>query len=163
MLGLMNNRTHPTSWNVSGALVSGRRGYIGGREPLYNNCLDLEAAIELYFEDRNTSGKQATYTGLTSWLGFHSPDALDEYKRPSHPFHSVVLRARQRIEDNLEVLLHEGKSTTGAIFTLKHHADWKDTRTIEASDKFTIVGIAGYVQEALQSSTLASEIEDEGN
>ncbi|WP_279343488.1 terminase small subunit [Fundidesulfovibrio terrae] len=159
----MNNRLYPTRWNVPGATVKGRKGYVAGREPLYNNCMDLEAAIELYFEYRGEDRKPATYTGLTAWLGFRSPDALDEYKNPSHPFHGVVFRARQRIEDALEISLHQGKTTAGAIFTLKHHANWRDTRNVEVSGKFTIVGIAGYVREALETNTLAPGIQGEGD
>jgi len=115
-----------------------------GRPPLYNNCLDLEAAIEMYFEEcdegevrevYDTKSKSVkkivqklpyTMAGLSRVCGFATRNALWEYEQKGE-FSDTVKRARQRIEEQRNVRMLTGDAAAvPSIFDLKNNFGWVD-------------------------------------
>lgn len=104
----------------------------GGRPPKYNNCLDLDAACELYFDECKDNTKGPTVTGLALALGFVDRQSLyDNEKNPE--FSCVIKRARTVVEASYEEALQHN-SPTGAIFALKNMG-WRDRQEQEISGK----------------------------
>lgn len=119
-----------------------------GRPRLYNNCLDMDAAIELYFEDceagvlRDYIDKRGqlaqrverippTIAGLCRNIGFDDRHALAVYEDREEArfegFSAVIKRARSRIEELISSgMLNNGLSTIGSIFYLKNHCGYRD-------------------------------------
>lgn len=98
-----------------------------GRPPIYNNCLDMDAACELYFEQCDEKAEPYTIPGLAYALGFCDKETLGEYgARPD--FSRVVKGARLRIESQRAVaVVSTEKNPAGKIFDLKANFGWRDT------------------------------------
>lgn len=120
-----------------------------GRPPLYNNCLDMDADIELYFEECLTGQERQRYdkkrqevitvveripptiAGMCRHLGFEDRHALTTYEERDEArregFSAVIKRARSRIEEIVSTgMLSNDLSTVGSIFYLKNHCGYKD-------------------------------------
>lgn len=105
----------------------------GGRPPLYDDPLVMEAKIEQYFDGLETSGKPPTVAGLCYFLGFSDRHALSEYEK-REGFSSTVKSARLRIEvDRSERLISSGTPTAGIIFDLTNNHNWKNPQHMKHS------------------------------
>lgn len=100
----------------------------GGRPPLYNNCMDLEAACELYFEKCEEKNIRPLITGLALDLGFVNRQSLYDYQE-NHEFSGIIKKARAMVEASYENMLGTG-SPTGAIFALKNMG-WRDKQEVK--------------------------------
>jgi hypothetical protein len=107
----------------------------------FKTAKELEAAIEEYFawcdnRVRSVYIKEAgdnvpisdpapyTMSGLAYALGIDRRTLLDYSKRES--FFPLVKAARQKVENDVETRLMEGKNQAGAIFNLKNNFAWVD-------------------------------------
>jgi hypothetical protein len=129
-----------------------------GRPPLYNNCMDMEAACELYFETCDEgelidhvlkTGEVVklrrpipyTMTGLALALGFCDRQALWNYKERnegSENFVDTIKRARARIEEQRSRQLLDGSNPVGKIFDLKNNFGWVDKHEVEANTSISV-------------------------
>ena len=105
---------------------------MAGQPPKYNNCLDLDAAIEIYFDDCEENKIHPTVAGLAYSLGM-SRRSITNYKNRDE-FFPTIKKARLRIEAHLEQCLY-GNSVTGVIFNLKNNFEWKDKTEQESYGK----------------------------
>lgn len=94
-----------------------------GRPLKYNNCLDLDSACNLYFEDCEETKKHPTITGLALALGMDRKGITNYAKRDE--FFPTIKKARLYVESYLEQKLYSGQ-VAGVIFNLKNNFDWKD-------------------------------------
>lgn len=118
----------------------------GGRPPLYTSEDELKRIIDEYFDycdnriQRVYSAKSdgvieiidpAPYTmsGLARALDM-SRDTLVEYSKKDQ-FSDTIRRARNRVHEDVERRLMEGKAQTGAIFNLKNNFGWKDKSEVD--------------------------------
>ena len=76
----------------------------------------------------------ATITGLALHLDT-TRETLCDYEQKDE-FSDAVKRAKLRVENFAERMLHIGKNQTGAIFALKNFG-WKDTKQIDADVNLT--------------------------
>ena len=118
-----------------------------GRPPLYNNCLDLNAAIELYFEQQEEADEYPTVTGLALALGFTTRLALIHYEngergnsdQETADFVNAVKSAKSRIEAKIEQGLLSGKTNpVGKIFNLKNNFGWVDRQEVVGNTGVTV-------------------------
>lgn len=104
----------------------------GGRPPKFKTAVEMQKAIELYFEscwivDKDGERKQITpytVTGLANALGMERK-ALLEYQEKDE-FSNTIKEAKRKVAQYVEEYLFLGKNQTGAIFNLKNNFDWKD-------------------------------------
>lgn len=101
-----------------------------GRPPHWNNCYDLDAMCEMYFEDCKENDKHPGVVGLAVFLGVDRQTILDYSKKPE--FSGTIKKAKARVEAYLEQHLY-GNSVTGSIFNLKNNFGWKDKTEVESS------------------------------
>lgn len=118
-----------------------------GRPPRFNNCLDLNAAIDLYFEEREGKEEYPTVTGLALALGFNSRQSLLNYEngvigdsdQQRGEFLDAVKSAKARIEDAIEQGLLSGKTNpVGKIFNLKNNFGWVDRQEVIGNTGVTV-------------------------
>lgn len=95
----------------------------------YNNCLDLDAACELYFEDCEEKQRHPTISGLALALGFKNRRSITDYK-DNKEFSHTIKKARLYVESYLENQLYSG-SVAGVIFNLKNNFGWKDKTEVD--------------------------------
>jgi hypothetical protein len=122
-----------------------------GRPKAFDNCLDLDGLIELYFESsvvevndlklsdfiesdadgtpRFYKQNPITMSGLANFLGVDRKTIVN-YTRDDD-FFPTIKRARARVEEYVENYLFTGKNIAGAIFNLKNNFDWSDKHTLE--------------------------------
>lgn len=128
-----------------------------GRPPKYNNCLDLLADIDDYFDTcdagrpvyiKDKRGNETaehrpipyTIAGLQLHLEMYSDNAVEELSARSEDFSRCVKYARGRIHSQREVGLLDGSSNTiGSIFWLKARAGWRDQPEQAQSGGITVV------------------------
>lgn len=103
----------------------------GGRPSKYDNCLDFDAACELYFDEMAEKEIYPTVTGLALALGFCDRQSLYDYENKEE-FSCIIKRARLRVENGYEQQLQR-QSVTGAIFALKNMG-WKDKQEREITN-----------------------------
>lgn len=103
----------------------------GGRPPRFSNCLDLDAAIQLYFEECEENRERPTITKLALALGYSDRQSLYDNEKNS-AFSCIIKRARLIVESKYEDLLCSGSNPTGAIFALKNMG-WSDKQEIAHS------------------------------
>ena len=132
-----------------------------GRPPIYNNCIDLDGAIELYFESRQlplpdncakdsdghithpdgsiTYYKQLplTMSGLAIACGMDRETLLRYGKKDGYSdhFRGPIKRAKDRVQSYVEEYLFNGKNTVGAIFNLKNNFSWVDRQEVGMDDQ----------------------------
>ena len=121
-----------------------------GRPPAYQSVEELQAKINEYFERGvNTravvvgsgNNKQVvempcpTITGLVLYLGFCDRQSFYAYENKPL-FNYTIKKARSRIEQVYEELLHAGLGA-GAIFALKNFG-WVDKTEIQTKTEITI-------------------------
>ena len=105
----------------------------GGRPPLYDDPLVMEAKIDQYFDDLEENCKPPTIAGLCFFLGFSDRHALSEYEK-REGFSATVKKARLRIEvDRSERLISSGTPTAGLIFDLTNNHGWKNPQHMKHS------------------------------
>lgn len=118
-------------------------GNEGGRPALFTNAIDLQNAIDQYFNDCPDkrgiiAGENIidipvyTISGLAYHLGFESRQSLYDYQ-DNIEFSCIIKRARLRIESKYEQNL-SFNNATGSIFALKN-MDWKDSQAIDHTTK----------------------------
>lgn len=128
-----------------------------GRPPKYNNCLDLLADIDDYFDTcdagrlvyiKDKKGVETaehrpipyTVAGLQVHLELYGQSWQEELERRSSDFSDCMKYARGRIESQREVGLLDGSSNTiGSIFWLKARAGWRDQPEQAQSGGITVV------------------------
>ncbi len=90
-----------------------------GRPPLYNNCMDLDAMCELYFEEKEQTGEPVLISELPLFIGFGSRYTwYDLEEKPE--FYHVVKKVRHRLETECERAMMKDKgSPIKHIFRLK--------------------------------------------
>ena len=93
-----------------------------GRPPKYNTPEEMQAAIDVYFDE----AVPPTVTGLALHLGFDSREGLLYYESEKPEFLSTIKRAKSRIAEFLEQQLYRPATVTGIIFNLKNNFGWKD-------------------------------------
>ena len=120
--------------------------HAGGRPPKYTNPEELERVIEEYFDYCDNRTKKVwiektqteamisdpapyTMSGLARALGL-SRQGLIEYAAKDM-FSDAIKEARERVHEDVETRLMEGKAQTGAIFNLKNNFSWKDQAEID--------------------------------
>lgn len=109
----------------------------GGRPLLFNNCLDLDAAIELFFEECEEKEWVPTVTGLAVALNTNRWTINNYSKRDE--FFTPVNRARIRIEMYVEQQLFAGKSPKGAMFNLSNNfSDWKEKQEVDQKTEHSL-------------------------
>jgi hypothetical protein len=116
-------------------------GNKGGKPPFYDNPIDLQNAIDEYFnncpdkkiiihEGNKIEIDVFTICGLALYLGFSTRKSLIDYEGKIE-FVNVIKKAKLRIENIYEQNLHYN-SPTGSIFALKNMG-WSDKTEIEHS------------------------------
>lgn len=120
--------------------------HAGGRPPLYKTPEDMQKIIDEYFEWSDNRTKKVwddkaqkefmisdpapyTMSGLARRLGMER-NTLIEYAHKDK-FISTIKKARERVHEDVEIRLMEGKNQTGAIFNLKNNFNWKDAKQYE--------------------------------
>lgn len=109
----------------------------------YKTVEEMQAAIDKFFEDRDSQDRPYTITGLALALGFTSRQALLNYEgytdEEDKPFFDTIKKAKGKVEDSVEEKLLSGKyNATGGIFNLKNNFDWKDKQEVENSGTQTL-------------------------
>ncbi|SOB60629.1 conserved protein of unknown function [Pseudodesulfovibrio profundus] len=90
-----------------------------GRPPLYNNCMDLDAMCELYFEEKLESGEPVLISELPFYIGFGSRHAVFDLEQ-NPEFSNVIKKARHRLEIECEKAMMKDKGNpTKHIFRIK--------------------------------------------
>ena len=130
-------------------------GNSGGRPPFFESVIDLDNAIDDYFNNgikkrKVVVGKPPnqqvvelevpTITGLCYYLGFESRQSFYDYEK-NEEFSYTIKRSRLFIEKEYEEQLSVG-NTVGAIFALKNMG-WKDKTETEHSGELTVKQITG--------------------
>lgn len=108
-----------------------------GRPPLYNNCLDLAAACEMYFEQQDEKEKPYTVPGLAVAIGFASRQSILEYRHKDQ-FADTLKAALARIEAQRNEQLLTSPHAAGKIFDLKNNFGWKDKTEVETTVNTTV-------------------------
>lgn len=109
-----------------------------GRPPLYNNCMDLDAMIQMYFDDMDEQDRPYTIAGIVYYLGFNDKDAVARY-RDKPDFSGPLKRARLRIESQRsEQLLSSKGNPVGKIFDLKANFGWVDRVEVVGNTGVTV-------------------------
>lgn len=147
---------HAAAVSESGATLTSH-GKRKGRPPKYNNCLDLLADIDDYFDtcdagrmvtirdkrgQEHAEHKPIPYTvgALGLHLEMYSGNWAEELGSASEDFSRCLKYARNRIESQREVGLLDGSSNViGSIFWLKARAGWRDTPEVADSRGITVV------------------------
>jgi len=101
-----------------------------GRPPHWNNCLDLAAQCEMYFEYCEENDKHPGIVGLSVFLDCDRHALYDYAKKPE--FSHIIKKYKARVEAYLEERL-QANASTGSIFNLKCNFGWRDVQTIEQS------------------------------
>jgi hypothetical protein len=108
-----------------------------GKPALFDNCLDLDAMCQLYFDDADAKGFPYTVPDLALFLGFSGRQALYDYEhvnKNKHDYAYTIKRAKSRIEAQRVRSLIEGKGhPAGRIFDLKNNFGYKDKQDIETN------------------------------
>lgn len=157
MVGLtIDTNPHKAGVSETGVTTTSN-GKRKGRPPRYNNCLDLLADIDDYFDTcdagrivtvkdkhghEKTEHKPIPYTvgALGLHLEMYSGNWADELGSASEDFSRCLKYARHRIESQREVGLLDGSSNTiGSIFWLKARAGWRDQPEQADSRGVTVV------------------------
>lgn len=107
--------------------------HAGGRPPLYSAAEEMQKNIEAFFLECEEKKKPTTVAGLAIACGFTSRNQLYEYEKKEE-FKDTIKRARIRIECEVETRLF-GNNSTGSIFWLKNHADYRDKTETELTGK----------------------------
>ncbi len=119
-----------------------------GRPKKYNNCLDLDADAELYFESciyednddyrvliQRDTPIPFTITGLAMALKMDR-ETLTNYAKDAD-FFDTIKRHKQTVENFLEQRLC-GNNVAGLIFNLKNNFGWRDTQHVESNQQVTL-------------------------
>lgn len=104
-----------------------------GRPPIYKTAVELEEAIDGYFNSLNlydkdglkTGERSPTTAGLALALGYCDRQSLYYQQDRSEEFCCAIKKAITYIEDFHERNIIEGRQPTGSIFWLKNHK-WSD-------------------------------------
>lgn len=101
----------------------------------YKSAMDLQTAINSYFDECKVSGQVVTYSGLASHLGVRR-ESLYRMKFHNDEFAEVVELATGKIEADYEQRLISGKNgnTVGLIFALKQWG-WTDRQEITTDNR----------------------------
>lgn len=153
-----------------------------GRPALYNNCMDLDAAIEEYFEELGEGERREVYdkksqtfretivknpptiAGLTRHLGYSGMNALRELEESEasrrNGFSGVLKRARDRIDEVVSLGLLTGElNTVGCIFYAKNHLGYKDQQEQVHNTGIQVIispGIVPAVESRVESPSITS-------
>jgi len=153
-----------------------------GRPRLYNNCLDMAAEIELYFDECMVGQERERYdkkrqevvkvieripptiAGLCRHLGFEDRNALYEYEARDSSGHegfsSVIKRARSQIEEVVSTgMLDNSLSTVGSIFYLKNVCGYRDQQEQTLNTGIQVIIDGQLLTSAIGSSQVAKAIE----
>lgn len=112
------------------------RGLKQGRPMHWNNCLDLDAECEMYYEWCEEKGKHPGVIGLACFLNVNKATLYDYEGRDQ--FSDTIKKHKQRIEAYLEECLHNN-AVTGTIFNLKNNFGWKDKTEVQQDKSITVV------------------------
>ena len=121
-----------------------------GRPLLFKTVKELQDSIDEYFEwcDNRTKkvwmektqseslvSDPAPYTmsGLARRLGLDRHGLLNYVERDE--FYATIKQARERVHEDVETRLMDGRVQTGAIFNLKNNFGWKDERSNDLTSK----------------------------
>lgn len=111
-----------------------------GRPPLYNNCMDLDAMCELYFEERRESGEPVLISELPLYVGFGNRQAI--YDLEDNPeFSGVIKKARWMLETECErAMMKDGGSPIKHIFRIKQPGagGWVDRQEVVGNTGVTV-------------------------
>ena len=122
----------------------------GGTNPIFKNYLEMQAAIDDYFNNGvkkkvviigKGEDKQAveipvpTISGLCYHIGFCSRQSFYDYEKQPE-FAYTVKKARLFIEIEYESMLH-GNNVAGAIFALKN-MNWTDQQDINVKSEVNL-------------------------
>lgn len=86
-----------------------------------------------------------TMSGLARALGIDRRTLLDYAHRDGYL--PTIKAAREKIHEDVETRLMEGKAQAGAIFNLKNNFSWKDESKVEQSGTLEIVIVRHAVNE----------------
>lgn len=153
-----------------------------GRPSLYSNCMDLDAAIEEYFESLGEGERREVYdkksqtfretiarnpptiAGLALHLGYADRHAISELEdRESsqrNGFAAVLKRARSRIEQYVtQGMLSGDLNTVGCIFYAKNVFGMKDQQEQVHNTGIQVIispGIVPAVESRVESASITS-------
>jgi hypothetical protein len=122
-----------------------------GQPVKYKTPKELQTVVEEYFSEMDNRIKTifdpktnkevvvnypAPYTmsGLARRVGLSRQGLLNYKNKPE--FTEIIEQARERVHEDVETRLMEGRAQTGAIFNLKNNFGWKD----ESHTDFTTGG-----------------------
>lgn len=121
-----------------------------GRPPLYKTPEDMQKIIDEYFDWCDNRSKKiyddkkgielqiswpAPYTmsGLGRRLEM-SRETLSNYKDKTE-FLDTIMRARAKVEEDIEIRLMETRNEKGAIFNLGNNFGWKNKNETDITSK----------------------------
>ena len=116
-----------------------------GRPLKYADIQELQHKIDAYFEycdnyvildeegNEKPAPKPYTVSGLALWLDIDTETLRNYEVKPE--FLGTIKRAKQRIEEQLELGLLTKNQVTGTIFNLKNNYGWKDRTDVTTNDK----------------------------
>lgn len=111
-----------------------------GRPPIYKTVEELQKIIDEYFDwcdnrlvkgFNDKTGQEFAYlnpapytmSGLARRLGL-SRQALNEYSHKDK-FGDAIMRAREKVQEDIETRLMETRNEKGAMFNLTNNFGWK--------------------------------------
>jgi hypothetical protein len=125
-----------------------------GQPAKYNNCLDLDAMCELFFqfcdegEEVTRPNKRGdlitfvqkippTFIGLALFLGFNNKSSLLDYRTKSAEFSTVISRAKARCEFALAqgALAGDFNERAATRFLAAYYNGYKEKTEIEVTAK----------------------------
>jgi hypothetical protein len=122
-----------------------------GRPPKYNNCIDFDAMVQMYFENcdgrmivvsqrKDKDGNETPVWAnvpepyLISGLAQHldlTLEGLSEYGRKPE-FSAIVKKAKEKVSYGLQLMsIDQPQKATGCIFNLKCNHGFKEAQKIE--------------------------------
>ena len=108
-----------------------------GRPPKYDRLEDLQAGIDAYFDNCDALGRPYTMQGLAIALDI-SRDTLCRYSHQDI-FSDAIMRARERVQEQMERMLLTRDACNGAKFWLINNDSYSDRRDINMTSAVTII------------------------
>lgn len=115
--------------------------HAGGRPMKFKTNVELVKKIDAYFAKCDKDKSPYTVAGLALFLDVDT-DTVRNYEKRDE-FFGTIKRAKQKIEESLEVKLH-GNNVTGIIFNLKNNYGWTDRQDFTSKGESVNVNIVSY-------------------
>lgn len=126
-----------------------------GRPPIFDNCMDMAAQIDLYFDhcDSRMVEKDGVkikipepylVTGLALYLDL-TTEGLCEYARKPD-FSVIIKKAKQRIAQGLQLLsIDSPQKAAGCLFNLKANHNMNENIKVDLTADIEVKGKMKYV------------------